>query len=111
MPSPWRRATTLAYLAALVLTSLPVSAGLLGWCPCGCLPETLVNTPVPGDSAPGEGDHHDSDHCRGTQHLPYGPLPADELVAERVDAGTLAAEADELLPPTHHAPLIRPPRA
>ena len=95
---------------------MPVYVGLLGWCPCGCIPETL-GYPESGDDdpsqpkSPGENHHHDSEHCRGCHGMPYCPLIVEPPFTEWTDAGRLAVEPDEQLPPHHVIRLIRPPRA
>jgi hypothetical protein len=110
------RLTALVYLAAMTLTSMPVYVGLLGWCPCGCVPEALVY-PEADDSdptqpqSPGEHHHHDSQHCRGCNLTSYCPVVVELPFAEWADAGLIAAEPEQQLPPHHVAPLLRPPRA
>ena len=100
---------------ALIVTSMPVTVGLLGWCPCGCLPEALVaNDPKDDPSQPassGEHHHHDSQHCRSNQAVSYCPLVDELPLTEWLDAGPLDVDREELIPPTHAVRLIRPPRA
>src|SRR4051812_368737 len=114
MPHSWIRASAIVYLTALSLTSMPITVGLLGWCPCGCMPEALIY-PEAGDDDPsqhtsGKEHHHDSQHCRG-QAMPYCPLLAEPPQTERVDAGPLIAEIEQQLPCIQVNPLLRPPRA
>mgnify|MGYP001252719022 CR=1 FL=1 len=105
------RITAVSYLAVLVFTSMPVSVGLLGWCPCGCLPATLGDP----DSSKGESEsegHHDSDssHCRGCHPLPYCPLLDHPPTTQQSISGEVAVEATVQIPPANDLFLIRPPR-
>ena len=112
MPPSWIRTTVCIYLTALALTSMPITVGLFGWCPCGCLPETLVPYDHdPAEPASNGEHHHDSQHCRGCQVLSYCPLVGELPLTEWLDAGPLAADCQEQIPPTHAVRLIRPPRA
>jgi hypothetical protein len=115
MPIRYTRLTALTYLAALALTSMPVYVGLLGWCPCGCIPEALVASNQNNDDpsqAPAEREHHhDSHHCKGCQALSYCPLIGEPMQTLWADAGPLVVECSDLLPPGHVVRQIRPPRA
>jgi hypothetical protein len=115
MGSTATRTSAIVYLAAVLLTSLPISVGLLGWCPCGCIPDAIVSAPINKDDSskptPAQEDHHDSHQCRGCNGLPYCPMLAEPPQVEWADAGQLVIESTDLLPPSHFVRLIRPPRA
>jgi len=108
----WNRLTALVYLTALMLTSMPITVGILGWCPCGCLPEALVYPDRDGDSHSHDEDHHHhhSSHCRGVQGLPYCPVFDEFPQTILVEAGLIAVVINEELPPSHVSRLLRPPR-
>lgn len=109
MPRTWIRASVLIYLTALGLTSMPIAVGLLGWCPCGCLPDTLVYDDP--QQPPGDDHDHDSQRCHGCHAVSYCLPTVDMPACEWLDAGPLAAESEPRLPPIHINPLLRPPRA
>jgi hypothetical protein len=115
MPKSTIRITALTYLAALALTSMPVYVGLLGWCPCGCIPEVLVSSDQSSDDqsqSPSEREHqHDSHHCKGCLALSYCPLIVEAIQTEWTDAGPLVVESSNSLLPGHEVPQIRPPRS
>jgi hypothetical protein len=109
------RIAAIIYLAVIAATSLPVTVGLLGWCPCGCIPDVLGpagSTPDGERSESGDSHHHDSHHCRAGCATPYCPLLTEVCLAGSSDeVGQLVVEFEQHVPFTFHAPLIRPPRA
>lgn len=114
MSPTFLRAAAILYLAAAALTSLPITAGLLGWCPCGCTPEALVyQYPSEDGSEPSSSsdDSHDSHRCHGCHPLPYCPLLTDAPSAEWIASGSVALESIDSALPHHVIRLIRPPRA
>ena len=105
--------SAIIYLVGALLTSLPVTVGLLGWCPCGCLPSALVypSADDKNDSASGS-DHHDHDcsHCRGHSTITYCSTMVELPLIDCFDCGTLALDTDHQLPAGDLVPPIRPPR-
>jgi hypothetical protein len=105
------RLAAFIYLTVAAATSLPVSVGLLGWCPCGCLPETLGPSSESEHSDNGDSHHNDSHHCRGICTTSYCPLVADVNVAVADHTGEVEPDLEQHIPFTFNVRLIRPPRA